>query len=1085
MTSTLPVRVPDGKAGGDDEVESEDESSSEEEEPELPGEARATWGNQCELFLSCLGLSMGLGSFWRMPSLVRANGGAAFLVSYVVVSLTVAKPVFFMELFLGQFSSLGSVGVWRCAPIGKGIGVCMCYVSVLISVYFVCFTAHAMLFVWNSLGDRLPWATCDEKWGADAACFVRQPGMVPCKDVTRWLYDHYAHANVTKGREVAYGDMVFYVPEGVYTNMTGGCQYGTDTAAEQFYFHRILGLSEGVDVAGNFRIDTLACIGICWVLLYLSASGNIRFSRKVVCMTSLVSYALLSVLLCRGLVRLPGAELGIRYMLKPEWSKLLNIKVWYEAVQHSLLSGGVSTGVIINLGSFNHFSSGTYTVVAGVALAEVLLGLMSGAVVFSVLGSQSERLGTPIEELARHGLSLFFLSFTEAVAEVDYACVWSAGFFSAFVIIALDSNCLVVESVLTPLGDGFTCVRTRRPRTAFACSLVGFFASMPLAMQNGIYMAFLLDTYVCGMLVPMIAFAEICVVVVFYGVTRLGLDFEFATGRRQCCYINLCLRVFAPCVLGFAMLFSLFGRQRDLYFESYRYPLGAKMMGWCVSAFGLLQIPLFAYAELYQAHFEFGAVCRPKLIWGPDNPELFEGYLAFIGKRGGIKPPMMSPPLTVLTKASPLGSPTISTGKTVVGAAAYQRKPVKAGTVRVALPEDAVSEGDVMKETRPFREAAIRRMSVATGHTPNELKRMEVLRKLRRLNASAGLATETTESEPKERSELPPDAAEREQSLTTAAPLIRLEPVAPPVAPPIGVPPPAPETHEVSATVSPGATHLEGGRAKRKAKGHITISAPTPQPDAEDRPKMSAYARRRSTIHGPPVLGYSDILRRPSIKVTLLEPVSESDPDLEKQAAEQVRRVVKDFRRKSIAVMRKMQSRMSVSGPGADSQPEGGPQPRRSVSGENFLLGRPSISVPPDLSDARRSMSISSSLADPRRSVSLESVSSYEGLPRRPSGVGPSGGLHPELSASRPSVIGPGLPPRRLFFASSRPSVGGPYDHRRASTRSSVSGAASGGSPPGGRSARSSGESGAFSPEELARLRAIARASTSSGQDDE
>ncbi|KAH8030006.1 hypothetical protein HPB51_006438 [Rhipicephalus microplus] len=862
---------------------------------------------------------------------------------------------------------------------------------------------------------------------------------VPCKEVARWLHDHYGRANVTGGRQVAYGGLVFYVPEDVYANLTGNCQYGAHTAAEQFYFHHILGLSEGVGITGNFRIDTLTCIGICWVFLYLIASGNMRFSRKVVCVTSLASYALLSVLLCRGLVRLPGAELGIRYMLTPQWNKLLNIRVWYEAMHHSLLSGGVSTGVIINLGSFNQFSSGTYTVVVGVALAEVLLGVMSGAVVFSVLGSQSERLDTPIEELARHGLSLFFLSFTEAVAEVDYACVWSAGFFSAFVICALDSNCLMVESVLTPLGGGFTCVRARKPRTAFAVSLVGFFASMPLAMQNGIYLAFLLDVSVRGMLVPIIAFAEICVVVVFYGVTRLALDFEFATGRRQCCYLNLCLRVFAPCVLGLAALFSVLVRQRELYFESYRYPLGARMVGWCVSAFGLLQIPLFAYAEIYQAQF-----------------------------------------------ASPLISPTVTTGISAVGAAASKRKPVKGGAVRVTLPEDAASEGDVMRETRTFRKAAIRRMSLATGHTPNELKRLEVLRKLRRLNASAVSASETTESEPKEQSEL---TTERKRSLVPTAPPIRLgtpsETVVPQVAPSVVVPPPALGTHEVGVTLSPEVTHLEGGRPKRKAKGHITISAPTPQPEAEDRPKVSPYARRRSTIHGPLQLGYSDILRRPSIKVTLLEPISEPDPELEKQAAEEVRRVVKDFRRKSIAVMRKMQSRKSVSGPGADSPPAGGLQPRRSVSGENFLRGRPSIGVPPHLTDARRSLSLSPSRADPRRSISRESVSSEGGLPRRPSGVGPSGALHPGLSASRPSVIGPGLPARKAFFATSRLSVGGPYDYRRTSTRSSVSGKAGGASSPGGNSPRSSCQPSAFTTEELARLRAIARTASSSNVDDE
>ncbi|KAK8768618.1 hypothetical protein V5799_014925 [Amblyomma americanum] len=141
-------------------------------------ETRATWGTQAQLFLACLGLSMGLANFWRIPTLLYDNGGIAFLVPYVLFSLTVAKPVLFMELFLGQFSSQGSVGIWRCVPIGKGIGLCMCIVSVLMSVYFMCFMAHAMMFAWNSLTTELPWAVCSDRWGADAGCYIPRPGVV-------------------------------------------------------------------------------------------------------------------------------------------------------------------------------------------------------------------------------------------------------------------------------------------------------------------------------------------------------------------------------------------------------------------------------------------------------------------------------------------------------------------------------------------------------------------------------------------------------------------------------------------------------------------------------------------------------------------------------------------------------------------------------------------------------------------------------------------------------------------------------------------------------------------------------------------
>lgn len=397
-----------------------------------------------------------------------------------------------------------------------------------------------------------------------------------------------------------------------------------------------------------------------------------------------------------------------------------------------------------------------------------------------------------------------------------------------------------------------------------------------------------------------------------------------------------------------------------------------------------------------------------------------------------------------------------------------------------------------MKDVSTFRKAAIRRMSLATGRTPNELKRMEVLRRLRKLSMPAGSASETTEPEPKKQPSRPLDTSKREQPPTSAAPLIQLESPrqmdVPPVAQSLGfsVLPPAPGTQASpdSATASPEATGPKDGRTKRKAKGHITISAPTPEPDAEN--KRSPYARRRSTIHGPPVLGYSEILRRPSIKVTLLEPVSESGPELEKEAAEQVKKAVKDFRRKSIAALRKQMlagapsSRMSIAGQGGVGPFLGPLQPRLSVSEENFLRGRPSISIlPPYMVDTRRSISVSPNLSDPRRSVSQEIVPPYGGLLRRSSSVAPPGGFQPELAASRLSVSGRGFGPRPFFAASRRSVGGGPPFGRRPSARPSVS--AFSGSLPG----ESAAESDVFTPAELAHLRAIALASTSSGSDED
>lgn len=306
-------------------IEPEEESS--EEEPAVSGDARASWANQYELFLSCLGLSMALGNFWRLPIVISANGGAAFLVVYSVTSVLVGKPVYIMEFFLGQFSSQGSVAIWRCVPVGRGIGICMCYVSLLTSLYLVCWMAHTMLYTWLSIGDKLPWSSCSD----DPDCFVPKPGTVPCRDLNHRLAVLYADANLSEGREISYGGRTFHAPAAYVDNLTDRCQYGTHTAAEEFYFKRILGLSDDIGTFGNFRVDILACVAICWALFYVVTSKGIQHIGKVVYVTSLVPYAGLFVLLFLGVV-MPGGHIGILYMLNPDWRSLVDYTVGHAVV---------------------------------------------------------------------------------------------------------------------------------------------------------------------------------------------------------------------------------------------------------------------------------------------------------------------------------------------------------------------------------------------------------------------------------------------------------------------------------------------------------------------------------------------------------------------------------------------------------------------------------------------------------------------------------------------------------------------------------------------------------------------------------
>ncbi len=74
---------------------------------------RGIWGSKIAFILAATGSAIGLGNIWRFPTMVSQNGGAVFVLVYVVAVVFIGFTVMLAELTLGRHSQKNPVGAFE------------------------------------------------------------------------------------------------------------------------------------------------------------------------------------------------------------------------------------------------------------------------------------------------------------------------------------------------------------------------------------------------------------------------------------------------------------------------------------------------------------------------------------------------------------------------------------------------------------------------------------------------------------------------------------------------------------------------------------------------------------------------------------------------------------------------------------------------------------------------------------------------------------------------------------------------------------------------------------------------------------
>ncbi|XP_022109376.1 sodium- and chloride-dependent glycine transporter 1-like [Acanthaster planci] len=589
--------------------------------------SRGSWGGWLEFILSVMGYSIGLGNVWRFPYLCYENGGGAFIIPYLLMITFVALPIIFLEMSLGQFSSLGCISVWRFSRLFKGVGFAMTYVSASFCLYYNIVLAYCIYYLVVSFYNPQPWVGCDHEWNTEN-CFERssrKEGSVANMSTTEVPFLPYATARTM------YDDN-FTTPGNVTRTRV--------RATEEFWKLKVLGLSDGLHDLGSIRWQLLLSFLAAWVLIYVCISKGIKSSGKAVFFTATFPYVLLFILLVRG-ATLEGSMQGVLFFIKPDFKKLGEAKVWQAAANQVFLSYSPGWGGMHTLASYNKFNNYCYRDAFMFCISCACTSIFSGFVIFSIIGFMAYDSNTKVEDVVDAGYGLAFVAFPEAVTRMWAPQLWSVLFFFMLIILGMDSQFVCLETLITAITDELAEVwpNTRRWKgwITFGTCLTMFLIGLPLVTQGGSYVMELLDWYVAGFSPMATVMFEVLVVSYIYGVKRIAGDIRAMLNFTPSLFWQLCWMFFSPALLTFIIVFA-FANYEPPKTNKYTFPPWADALGWCLASVVLVFIFVYAVYYLCKARGTFvervKLAVKPSPDWGPhlNKNRVKAGYAPLPGR---------------------------------------------------------------------------------------------------------------------------------------------------------------------------------------------------------------------------------------------------------------------------------------------------------------------------------------------------------------------------------------------------------------------------------------------------------------------
>lgn len=367
-------------------------------------EKRVNFGSKLGIILASAGSAVGLGNVWRYPTEVGANGGAVFILIYILCVVLLGVPLMVAEFAIGRNTHANMADAFRKLAPRSG-WVIQGYVGV--------FTASIILSYYAV--------------------------------VAGWTLKYLVDAMMVSATTVT--------DTGTYFN-----SFKSDFLSPVLYMAAVMLMCHYVISRGVQK-------------------GIERYSKLMMPMLFIIILMLVAFSLT-----MPGAESGLQFLFKPDFSKI-DSDVMLSAIGQAFFSLSIGMGSLCTYASYFRDDANLVKTAGSVVCIDTLVAILSGLIIFPAVFSTPSV--TPDE-----GSGLVFITLPHVFSQAFSGLPWLGWFFSVMfylllLLAALTSMMALHEPVTAFLLERFNLHRhTATVIVTVLCSTVAVFCSLSLGVMS-------------------------------------------------------------------------------------------------------------------------------------------------------------------------------------------------------------------------------------------------------------------------------------------------------------------------------------------------------------------------------------------------------------------------------------------------------------------------------------------------------------------------------------------------------------------------------------------------------------------------